>query len=499
MKKKVIIIGGGIGGLAAAALLAKKGYSVELFEKNATLGGRCNILKKKGFIFDMGPSWYLMPDVFEHFYKLLGERVEDHLKLVKLSPSYRIFFSGKEKPVDVFSDMQKNKRIFENFEENSLEKLDKYLDTAKRQYEIAINNFMYKNYNSIKDFFTWDLMTRGSKLSVFESMDSYVSKRFSSDEMRKILMYHLVFLGASPYNTPALYNIMSHIDFNMGVFYPMGGMYEIVKSLVAIGKKHGVTYHTSSSITKIVVENGTTTGVKIGNERIQADLVISNADMHHTETVLLEPESQTYNEDYWGKKTLAPSTFLLYLGLNTKVKSLVHHNLYFSNNWKRNFSQIFEHPQLPNDPSLYVCCPSYTDPSVAPSGKENLFVLVPIAPGMTLTKNDIEIYKNKTYQFLEDTMKVPNIKTHLEVEEFFSVREFEERYNSYKGSALGLAHTLKQTAIFRPNNKSKKVKNLYYVGGNTNPGIGVPICLISAELAYKRIQGIKSSHPLSSL
>jgi len=499
MRKKVVIIGSGIGGLATAAILGKKGYSVEVIEKNKSLGGRCNILKKKGFTFDMGPSWYLMPDVFEHFYKLLDEEVKDHLKLLKLSPSYRIFFSNKNAPIDIYSQLEKNRKTFESFEKGSMEKIKNYLSTAEMQYKIAIESFMYKNYNTVLDFFTFDLMTKGSKLSVLETMNSYVSKRFDSDEMRKILMYQLVFLGASPYNTPALYNIMSHIDFNMGVFYPMGGMYEIVKSLVNIGKKWGVTYHTSMPVSKIIIEDKIATGVKTKKGTISADIVISNADIHHTEISLLPLEYQTYKKNYWEKKTMAPSTFLLYLGLNTKVKNLKHHNLYFSSDWKKNFSEIFDHPQLPSDPSIYVCCPSISDATVAPKGKENLFVLVPIAPGLKMTQIQIQKYKDKIYAFLEEKMGIKDIKNLIEVEEFFSVENFETEYNSYKGSALGLAHTLNQTAIFRPNNKSKKVKNLFYVGGNTNPGIGVPICLISAELVYKRISNINSPHPLKSL
>lgn len=499
-QKNVVIIGSGIGGLATACLLAKKGYNVSVFEKNATLGGRCNTFSKDGFTYDMGPSWYLMPDVFEHFFSLLDEKVSDHLELIKLSPSYRIFFENRNEHVDLFSDITKDGHVFESFEKGSSKKLKEYLSASATQYDIAIQNLMYKNYDSFKDFFTWKMITQGRKLSIFKPMHKYVSSFFKSDELQKIMMYMLVFLGSSPYNTPALYNIMNHIDFNMGVFYPKGGMYEVVKTLVKIGKKYGVTYHTNNPVTHIIVDKGIAKSIQLkGGDTLPADLIISNADLHFTETKLLDRKYQTYPESYWEKKVLAPSTFLMYLGIKGKIPSLTHHNLFFANDWKKNFSQIFDTPALPDGPSIYVCCPSKTDTTVAPPKDENLFVLVPIAPGLTLTKKQKEDYSKKIFSILEKNMGIHDLEKRIIVKEYFTGEDFENRYNSYKGTALGLAHTLRQTAIFRPNNKSSKVKNLYYVGANTNPGIGVPICLISAELAYKRIENNKDARPLTSL
>lgn len=500
IKKSAIIIGGGIGGLGTACLLAKAGYEVRLFEKNEQLGGRASLFEAKGYRFDMGPSWYLMPDLFEHFFGLLGERVEDHLDLIKLQPSYRIFFQGKEKPVDLYSDLTKDIALFESLEPGSGPKLQKYLQTAGEHYKIATEKIIYKNYDSWRDFINRDMLREGRKLNVFQSMDRYVSRCFASDEIRKILQYTLVFLGSSPYNTPALYNMMSHIDFSMGVFYPQRGIYTLIEAMVKIGKKLGATYAVNAPAQQILIENGKAVGITLadGTEH-RADIVISNADIQFTEQKLLPKAARDYSEAYWNSRTLAPSAFILYLGINRPLPGLTHHNLVFSKDWKKNFADIFDAPCWPEDPSYYICNPSKTDPSVAPAGKENLFILVPIAAKLATTEEQLASYRNKMIRSLEQILGISDLDTSIEFEQIFCVDDFTNRYNSFGGSALGLAHTLKQTAIFRPRNESKKVKGLYYVGGNTNPGIGMPMCLVSAELLYKRLMNDHSAEPLAQL
>lgn len=498
--KKVLIIGSGFGGLGSACLLAKAGYDVTVLEKNEQPGGRASVFEAQGYRFDMGPSWYLMPDVFEHFFTLMGERVEDYLNLKPLKPSYRIFFKDKQKTVDIFSDLEKDIPTLEKLEPGVGPRLREYLKRAAYQYDVAIRRFLYKNYDSPLDFLTWEAMIEGSRLSVFSKMDAYVRRFFKTDELQKIMQYTLVFLGSSPYNTPALYNIMSHIDFSMGVFYPQGGIYEVIRALVAMAEKHGAQIRTHAPVRKILVEEGITRGVELENgERIEADIVISNADIAHTDLALLPPEARVHGEAYWEKRVLAPSAFILYLGVQGRVPSLTHHNLLFSADWKKNFAEIFDQARWPEDPSMYVCAPSVTDPGVAPEGKENLFVLVPIASKLSYTEQELEAYADKTLATLEREMDIPDLRSRIEYRRIFCVNDFATRYNSFGGSALGLAHTLGQTAIFRPNNINKKAKNLFYVGAGTNPGIGMPICLVSAELAYKRIIGDKSSGPLTSL
>lgn len=506
MKQRVVIIGSGVGGLSSACLLAKSGYDVTVIEKNESCGGRASLFSKDGYTFDMGPSWYLMPDVFEQFFRLMDEHIEDYLDLKKLSPSYRIFFKDVSKNgttplvVNLTSDIEKDILTFEQLERGSGQRLREYLASAAYQYAVAKDRFMYKNYDSIFDFLNRDMLIEGRKLSVFQSMDGYVRRFFHSDEIQKIMQYTLVFLGSSPYNTPALYNIMSHIDFNMGVFYPMGGIYKIIEALVAIASKNGVTFRTNAPVAKILLEKNHAVGVELENgERISADIIISNADIHHTETQLLPPTARERSDKYWKKRVLAPSAFIMYLGIDGRIPELTHHNLLFSKDWKKNFGEIFDTQRWPTDPSIYVCAPSVTDPTVAPPNKENLFILVPIASGLDYSDTDLEIYGDHVLATLEQEMKIPNLRQRIEFKQFFCAKDFVSRYNSYQGTALGLAHTLMQTALFRPNNISKKIDNLYYVGANTNPGIGMPVCLISAELVWKRLMKDATSGPIKNL
>ena len=500
MDQKLIVIGGGIGGLAFAALAGKIGYDVTLLEKNERLGGVANQFEAQGFKFDMGPSWYLMPDVFQNYFDLLGEKVEDYLNLTQLDPSYRIFFQGKDRSLDFYSDLERDLPTFEMLEPGSGPKLKEYLEKSKYQYEIALGGFMYKNYDTVLDFLNKQVATEGRELEVFAKMSDYVAKYFTTDEVQKVMQYTLVFLGSSPYNTPALYNIMSHIDFNMGVFYPQGGIHEIPLALQKIGKKNGVKYRTGVNVAQINTKRGPKVkGVTLDNgEVLEADIIVSNAPVHHTETLLPKPY-RDHSERYWDRRTLAPSALIMYLGVKGKIDSLTHHNLLFSSDWKKNFGEIFDTPQWPSEPSLYICAPSKTDPNVAPEGDENLFVLVPIPPRMETSKEELEKQSDRMLGIIEKEMNIPDLRERIIYKRVFSAKDFTTHYNKLGGTALGLAHTIQQTAILRPNNRSKKVENLLYVGGDTNPGIGMPIQLISAELALKRLIGDKSSGHLTKI
>lgn len=492
MSKKAIIIGGGFGALGSACLLAKAGWHVTVLEKNEQLGGRAGLLEVNGFKFDLGPSWYLMPEVFEAFFRQLGEDIHDYVNLVKLQPSYKVYFKDSlNNTAEMWANLQKDKATFEAIERGSGKQLEKYLKRSEYVYNTAMEQFLYKNYDSAKDFLQPKLIREAHRLSLFSNMDRYVRKYFKDQRLQQIMQYPLVFLGASPYNAPALYNLMSHVDFNQGVFYPMGGMYELVKALVKVAQKHGVEFKLNCPVEQIIVENKRAIGVRSGNKELKADVVISNADIHHTETALLEPLYRDHSIRYWNKRTLAPSALLIYLGVDRTYGGLRHHNLLFSKDWKKNFSEIFNVQnsklRFPSDPSLYVCNPSKTDPSVAPKGHENIFVLVPLAAGLTYTDKELEDYSNTILQTIEQEMGLLDLRKHIVYKKLFCVKDFAQRFNSLKGTGLGLAHTMSQTALFRPSNKSRKVKNLYYVGANVHPGIGLPVTLISAELAYKRI------------
>ncbi len=486
MAKKALVIGAGFGGLSSAALFAREGYDVTVLEKNSSPGGRAMQFSEKGFTFDMGPSWYMMPEVFERYFSHFGKTPSTFYKLVHLDPHYRIFF-GKDDILDMLPDKEKNFEAFEKIEPGSVEKIKRYLDKSKELYEIAMKYFVYKNYNSVFDMFDIKFAGVASKMPVLSSMNSYISKYVKDERLKKILLYTTVFIGGVPDNTPALYTLMSHIDFNVGVFYPMGGMYSIVQALENLCEENGVTLKLKTPVEKINVKDGRAVSVTAAGKEYEADIIISNADMPYTEMSLLDKKYQTYPKKYWEKKTIAPSAFILYLGVKGKVDKLKHHTLFFTYDWEKHFADMYKDPEWPEEPSMYVCCPSKTDPSVAPKGDENLFVLVPIAPGLSDTPEIRQSYEKKILDILEDTLG-ESIQDRLIIKKTLSINDYTSLYNAYQGTALGLAPNFFQTAFFRPNNFSKKVRNLYYVGQDTVPGVGVPMALISAELAVERIR-----------
>lgn len=442
----------------------------------------------------------MMPDAFEHYFELLGERVEDYLELVRLTPSYRIFFQGSGQKLDMESDVAYVKARFEEREPGAGAALDRYLARSGEEYAIAKKYFLYRNYNTFFDFIGKDFVVHGRRFSLFANIHDYYRKFFQHPELLQIMEYIMVFLGGSPYKTPALYAMLNYIDFALGTYYPQGGIYTLIEALVKIGEKNGVTFRTECPVAQIRTVNGTAVGVTLkSGETIDADVVISNADRHHTETKLLAPSEREYSESYWKKRVQAPSAFILYLGIRGRVPQLTHHNFVFSEQWEQGFRQIFDEKTMPTAPSLYVCAPSVTDPSVAPEGCENLFVLVPIPSDVPLSESEKAAFTEKTLAIIAEQMKIPDLRERIVYQRVYTSDDFQRDYNSFGGSALGMAHTLDQSAAFRPNNVSKKVKNLYYVGASTNPGIGMPICLISAELAYKRLAGISHPHPLERL
>lgn len=498
---RIIIIGGGFGGLASAGLLATLGHDVVVLEKNEQLGGRASVFEQDGFVFDMGPSWYLMPDVFENFFSLMGTSAEKELSLTRLEPGYRVWFKDAGlSAVSIYGDRERDRATLETLEPGAGEALDAYLARARVQYETAVQHVLYGNYDSVFDFFSFSLLRRGLKMAIFSTMDQYVRRFFRSSVIQKLVQYPLVFLGSSPYNTPALYSLMSHLDFTQGVFYPMGGITQITRALVRLAEQAGATLRTHADVSEILVEGGKARGVVLASgERLEADVVISNADPAFTEQRLLPMEARDHSDAYWASRTLAPSAFILYLGISKRLPELSHHNLIFAEDWKKGFAEIFDHPQWPSDPSFYVCAPSRTDASVAPEGCENLFVLVPIAPGLTSTQEQREAFADRILETIERECGVTDLRSSIRVQRMFTVEDFAERYNAPGGTALGLAHTLSQTALLRPRNQSVRVPNLYYVGANVNPGIGMPVCLISAELVVKRLQGDRSRTPLVKL
>jgi phytoene desaturase len=453
---------------------------VTLIEKNDQLGGRASRLEVDGFRFDMGPSWYLMPDVFERFFEHFDHDPADYYDLTRLDPHYRIFFKDGDR-VDMVPDLETNRQTFESYEPGAGERFDEYLRKSKQNYEVGMEHFVYEDRTSISDYLDWNVAKNARGLSLIGSMQDHVEKYFQHPKLQQIMQYTLVFLGGAPNNTPALYNLMSHVDFNMGVYYPENGLGGVVDGIVELGEELGVDFRTDTPAAEIRGREGAFVTRTRSGEEFYSDHVVSDADYRHTEMELLPPEKRQYDPDYWDSRTYAPSAFLLYLGVEGNVDPLAHHSLVLPTDWEDHFETIFEEPAWPDDPAYYLCVPSQTDDSVAPEGHSNLFALVPIAAGLEDTPELRETYRDLVLDDVKENTGV-DLRDRIVVEETFCVNDFADRYNSTQGTALGLAHTLRQTALFRPSHRSSAVDGLYFTGAFTTPGIGVPMCLISGQL-----------------
>lgn len=485
MAKKVIVIGSGFAGLAAATCLADKGYSVTLLEKNKVPGGRARQFEAEGFTFDMGPSWYWMPDVFEEYFALFGRQPSDYYELVRLDPSYVVHFTGNE-TMEVPATMEGLYEMFETYEPGSSTSLKKFLSEAQYKYEVGISEFVHKPGHSIFEFADLRVLASMFRLQMFTSMAKHVRQLFKNERLIQLLEFPVLFLGATPANTPALYSLMNYADMALGTWYPMGGMHEIVKAMVQLAEEKGVKIRLGEEVQQIYVPNGHAQKVITNKGEYEADIIVGGADYHHIEQQLLPERSRTYNERYWDKRTMAPSSLLFYLGIDKKLPGLHHHNLFFDADFQQHAVEIYDDPQWPNDPLFYVCAPSVTDASVAPEGCENLFLLIPLAPDL----EDTDEMRAKYFDIVLDRLEAKlgtSIRDHIVYQRSFAHRDFKKDYHAYKGNAYGLANTLLQTAFLKPKLKSKKVSNLYYAGQLTTPGPGVPPSLISGQVVAKEI------------
>ena len=482
-KEKVVVIGAGFGGLSAACFLADEGFDVEVVEKNQEVGGRASVLEEDGFRFDMGPSWYLMPDIFDRFFEKFDHDTEDFYSLTRLDPNYSIFFKDGDR-MDVPADPEEAAELFETYEEGAGDAFRRYLEKSEETYEIGMNEFVLADRNDFKDYFSLDVLRNARGISLIKKMQGHVEEYFESDKLQQVMQYTLVFLGGSPKNTPALYNLMSHVDFNMGVYYPNGGIYSVIEGIKELAEERGVKFSTGEEVEKIDRVEGK--NLVITEDRtIECDAVVSNADYAHTETELVPNEYTTHDEDYWNSRTYAPSAFLIYLGVEGEV-DLEHHSLVLPENWNPHFDKIFDDPAIPEDPAYYVCNPSATDDTVAPEGNSAMFILVPIAAELELSEKERQQFRDEVIEDMENETGL-DIEDRIKYEKIFAGEEFKEKYNSYNGTALGIAHTLRQTSVFRPKQRSKEMGGLYYVGQYTNPGIGMPMCLISGEHAAEKV------------
>nr|WP_092014082.1 phytoene desaturase family protein [Pseudarcicella hirudinis] len=486
MMKKVIVIGSGFSGLAAATDLAEKGYDVTILEKNDSAGGRARVFKESGFTFDMGPSWYWMPDVFENYFGKFGRKPEDYYKLVRLNPSYSVILEGNE-TIKLPSNLEELGNLFESIETGSRENLYKFLDQAGYKYEVGIKKFVWKPSRSITEFLSLKLLYDVIRLDVFQSFHTHIRKFFRNEKILKLMEFPILFLGAIPQNTPAMYSLMNYAEIKLGTWYPMGGMHEIVKGMVSLAKEKGVKITFNQNVRKIEVLKDKAHRVITDTDTFDADVVIASADYHHVDSVLLDKTLQNYDQKYWDSRVMAPSSLLFYLGINKRIPKLEHHNLFFDEDFTLHAHEIYTEPEWPEKPLFYISAPSKTDPEVAPEGCENLFLLIPVAPGLEDNDEIRETYYNILMDRLEKYCGI-SIRDSVIFKRSYAHKDFSSDYNAFKGNAYGLANTLRQTALLKPSLKNKKVKNLYYTGQLTVPGPGVPPSLISGLVVASEVE-----------
>lgn len=488
-----MIIGSGFAGLSAASFMAKAGWDVTLLEKNSMAGGRARQFKDAGFTFDMGPSWYWMPEVFERFFNSFGKKVSDYYQLERLDPSYSVYWHGSK--MNIPANYNELKKLFEKIEQGSGEKLDQFMEEAAYKYEVGINKLVHKPGQSVSEFADWDLIKGVFKLDVFTSIRKHIGKYFENQQLRQLLEFPVLFLGALPEDTPALYSLMNYADIKLGTWYPKGGMHKIVEGMEAVAKELGVKILLNQNVTEIKIEDGLVKKVitenvldkQVHGNVYDADVVISGADYHFTETQLLPEKYKSYSDKYWDSRVMAPSSLLYYIGVNKKLPGLLHHSLFFDVDFDLHGKEIYTNPQWPTNPLFYVSATSVTDDTVAPAGCENLFFLIPVATGLT---GDTEELRNKYFEQILNRFEKrigETISDAIIYKKSYAISDFKNDYNAFKGNAYGLANTLMQTAVLKPALRSKKVKNLFYTGQLTVPGPGVPPSLISGEVVSKEV------------
>ncbi len=485
MATQAIVIGSGFSGITAAASLAQKGYEVTILEKNTVAGGRARKFEVDGYTFDMGPSWYWMPEVFEQFFTRFGKQRADYYELVRLDPSYSIFF-GDQDMMEVPASIEALYAMFERYEPGSSPKLKKFLEEAAYKYKVGMEEFVYKPGDSVLEFADIRVFKSLFRLQMFSSISSQIRSLFKHPQLIQLLEFPVLFLGATPQNTPAMYSLMNYADLVLGTWYPLGGMHKIIEGMLSVAKELGVKVKLGQEVQSIYVPNGHATKVITQDQEYHADIVVGSADYHHVEQQLLKKEHRRYTPEYWDKRTMAPSSLLFYLGINKKLSKLEHHNLFFDEDFELHAEEIYTNPKWPTAPLFYACMSSKTDDTVAPAGCENLFLLVPLAPDL----EDTPALRAKYYEMIMDRLEKltgQNVRDAVVYKRSFAHNDFKADYHAFKGNAYGLANTLMQTAILKPKMKSKKVKNLFYTGQLTTPGPGMPPSIISGQVVAEEI------------
>jgi len=490
---QALVIGAGFAGIAAATAMADRGLDVHILERHDIPGGRARVFEVDGFRFDMGPSWYWMPDVFESYFHRYGAQVHEEMDLRRLDPSYQVYFD--DGPLQIPADFEAQQALFESIEAGAGANLAKFMDEAQRKYDIGMGSFVQRTAHSVMEFAQWSTLKDATQLTLFTSFSDHARKYFSHPKLLQLMEFPVLFLGAKPEKTPALYSLMNYADSRLGTWYPMGGMHEIVQAMVRVAQRKGVKFHYGQEVSEISTTGGKASGVRLANGRTwQADVVVAAADYHHVEQHLLPEQWRRYDAAYWDRRTMSPSSLLFYVGVSAEVPGLLHHNLFFDKPFGPHAATIYDSQRWPEDPLFYVSAPSKTDPVVAPEGSENLFFLIPLAPGLRDEPGMRDRYFDEMCERLAAHTGM-DIRPHITYKRSFAHEEFESDYNAFKGNAYGLANTLRQTAFMKPKMRSK-LPGLFFAGQLTTPGPGVPPSIISGEVAAREAEAfVKKQGP----
>ncbi|MCO4292615.1 phytoene desaturase family protein [Solitalea sp. MAHUQ-68] len=492
MRRKIALIGSGFSGMSAAAYAAKHGYEVHVFEKHNQPGGRARqFTTEKGYVFDMGPSWYWMPDIIEGFFTDFGYKTSDFFDLVSLNPQFEMIFNDEK--IAIPKSYEDLKNLFNELEVGAGEKFDEFMNAAQFKYQVGMKEFINKPCHSWKEFLSPKIAKSALKLDLLTNFRSYVAKYFDNPKLRVLMEFPVIFLGASPKNIPALYSLMNYGGYALGTHYPMGGFYQLVLAMQKVAESQGATFHFNKTIEKINTKKGKVTSLLINGENHFFDFVIASSDYHHTET-LLDENLKNYTKEYWKNKTFAPSCLIYYLGFKEKIANLKHHTLFFENDLDEHIDAIYNHRKWPENPLFYACCPSKTDSSVAPSNCENIFLLMPLANDIKDNEELREKYLNIMIGRIEKLTKIENLLSKIEYKRSYCVSDFVQDYNAYGGNAYGLANTLSQTAVLKPKIRNKKISNLFYTGQLTVPGPGVPPSIISGKIVANELHKLKTKY-----